>query len=621
MRGLPAIWMAASLTVVTACAAESLYPPDRPARVLPAWFPRALAVGDYVGAAACAPCHQHAYDAWKRSPHGRGAALPSKASVLGQFDGRTIPLEGGSTSPRRIGDQYFFEVSSPSGVSRHRVELVVASGRQHQAYFTRIDGVVTMLPGIWSTRTRQWLPSSLYQHGSVDRTSRRFWQHTNWDVLTCFECHTSQGHRKVVAGGVDTSWIDLPINCESCHGPGRAHVEARRSGRPGGRYADLRNLDKRAEAALCGQCHGLSESFYGHQSAGAPPRRFPMTLGSGVFRPDGTQRSTTYQLAGHLLSGCFTAGSVTCSACHDPHRQTPRNLAGESAAGEHSNRQCTACHRDKLGAAAATKHSRHPASTRCIDCHMAMSWIGDSEAKQQRTADHSISIPHPQETIDVGVPNACTTCHRERSPQWALAALRRWGYTRATHSRAWVLAIDRALRRQPGAVTGLIEILKDPKAGDFLRASALDALVRLPATPQVVPMLEPLSKHRDPYLRSRAIDALIAHDADNASRWRKLGSRDPEPYVRLRAFAMGQRHPRGYSDGMIERFIADNLDLSPDPAWRIKLAAELRAQRGEFASALRTVDLALRIASKTEKQKLLRLRKALKQARARPRRE
>src|SRR5439155_14318883 len=112
------------------------------------------------------------------------------------------------------------------GGERRTVDLVLASGRQHQLYVTRGEGGgYALLPLIWSTRTREWLPTSMYQPGDLDPSSKNYWARSELS-RGCFSCHLSQAYR---ANG-ETRWVDLSINCESCHGPGAEHIRRRRAG-------------------------------------------------------------------------------------------------------------------------------------------------------------------------------------------------------------------------------------------------------------------------------------------------------------------------------------------------------------------------------------------------------
>ena len=43
-----------------------------------------------------------------------------------------------------------------------------------------------------------------------------------------------------------------------------------------------------------------------------------------------------------------------------------------------------------------------------------------------RRRDHTFQAPVPENTARFGVPNACTTCHDNRSPEWAATQMTAW---------------------------------------------------------------------------------------------------------------------------------------------------------------------------------------------------
>ncbi len=40
--------------------------------------------------------------------------------------------------------------------------------------------------------------------------------------------------------------------------------------------------------------------------------------------------------------------------------------------------------------------------------------------------DHSMRVPRPDQSVSLGVPNACSDCHREDDAAWAAARVREW---------------------------------------------------------------------------------------------------------------------------------------------------------------------------------------------------
>ncbi|MFN7923023.1 MAG: tetratricopeptide repeat protein [Bryobacteraceae bacterium] len=148
-----------------------------------------------------------------------------------------------------------------------------------------------------------------------------------------------------------------PIDCQRCHGPGRAHAES--AGREP--IVNPKKLSRERQLDICMQCHLETTSSPLPDSI----RRFNREVHS--FRPGeeladyklhfdhaaGSGRDDKFEIAHAAYrlrkSACFQKSQMTCSTCHDPHVVR----RGAAAAG------CTQCH--------ATAHNQN---TTCLDCHM-----------------------------------------------------------------------------------------------------------------------------------------------------------------------------------------------------------------------------------------------------------
>jgi hypothetical protein len=40
--------------------------------------------------------------------------------------------------------------------------------------------------------------------------------------------------------------------------------------------------------------------------------------------------------------------------------------------------------------------------------------------------DHSLRVPRPDLSVQLGAPNACNGCHKDRDPSWAAAQVKQW---------------------------------------------------------------------------------------------------------------------------------------------------------------------------------------------------
>src|SRR5262249_24062846 len=160
-------------------------------------------------------------------------------------------------------------------------------------------------------------------------------------------------------------------------------------------------------------------------------------------------------------SKMYQAG-VVCSDCHEPHSGKLR------ASG---NALCARCHN------AATydteRHRLHRPNqpgSECVQRHMpTRRYMGVDDRR-----DHRFGLPRPDLSLEIGVPNACTTaCHQERraSNQWAKTAIERaFGSGRP---KTFARALYAAQSVRAGGAALLVEVAADRSFAGIVRATAL----------------------------------------------------------------------------------------------------------------------------------------------------
>jgi hypothetical protein len=530
-------------------------------------------------------------------------ATPSVDSVLGAFDGAPVSIDDGTVTPRRDATGYLMEIGPRTAdqqvapVETARVDLVLGAGRQHQVYLTKgREGAFQMLPIIWLAVAKRWLPTSRYQRGAADPAAPDYWRGADLMGLECMSCHLSQVRYRVEDRRAEIRWGDLSVNCESCHGPGREHVRRRRAGESPDVYRDLHAIGKEQDVQLCGQCHGMKAWYHFGRDERSEPFSALGSLALPNLRPDGTQGKTAYQVPGHLLSRCFQEGSLACLSCHGPHDQRARDLTGASAEGKSSDGQCTVCHRNRIDVAAKACHHQHPPDRiRCVDCHMPYSWIGDTPVDGQRTSDHSVSVPRPMETVELGTPNACTTCHDDRSPQWAIKVLKDWGYTRAAETRPWVSAVALGKQQAFGATPKLLAVLEQEQGAAYLQTSVLELLALQAPYARVAAAALPFAEAEDPGTRLAAYRALWAHDRPRRNEHRRRASADRHPLVRMEAF-LSEDDARTLDRPTIELMLRDVTQYaSRPPVLPLLEVSRVLREQGDAEGARKVAEAARRI--------------------------
>lgn len=671
---------------------------DAPAPAQQARPPAAVSIAtpapsaDYVGSAACESCHADAYARWKASLHIQMTRPVAEATLLGDFS-RDAKLTAHGRSYEfgmRQGTPFVTMRAAGRAAETHSVDYTLGSKRFQGYLSTLPDGRMYVLPVFWHVEAKRWLDwkeTTPIPDGAHDM--KQIWN------VNCFNCHATNLDRGYVAANATykTSWTELGIGCEACHGPGKSHVALMKTWEQDPRSiptyssrADNRQLsdtlkifsprsaEPRRTFDTCGYCHGNKRNLFTDFEAGdryedhAVPfllsEPLPEFDAQGEFWPDG--RPNRFNRTQALtLSGCFKAGAVTCTSCHLAHgtANNPFSLKVDVSTGRTGDVLCTQCHQGPADAGAAgdaqsplaritsrapealertqpwsdaelSRHSFHKADSegsRCINCHMSdVNW-----RLLMRRRDHTFQSPVPETTAAFGVPNACTTCHDEKTPEWAAAQMDAWWGDGARRKKSASLAATMYAAGTGDAATvpALASLAVDRTQGAVMRASAIEYIARLAGARvlDTAPAASQTSTERgrqvaprgprDGRVEPRVFGALLGAASDpepmvRAAAVRTLGSLDQRDervlavlmarlvdetrVVRMRAaeslLALDVFTAPGRAGEALARAqqdLATSLRSFPESAPMQATLAWLHAQRGEDAEAARVVEAAL----------------------------
>jgi predicted CXXCH cytochrome family protein len=248
---------------------------------------------------------------------------------------------------------------------------------------------------------------------------------------TCDGCHSVNYniHTKQV-----TEWN---VGCERCHGPGSEHAAHPSRGN----ILNPARMDYVSANDTCIQCHSqgrpLSNPIEGKYydwpvgySVGRNLHDFwqleDHTLGQTTFNhfADGTAHKNRMQGNDFVQSVMYRRG-ITCFSCHDVH-----GTENYAQLRKPANEICLDCHGPMSlnGPRTATleEHTHHKkgsAGAECVACHMPQIQTTIADVKVHA---HTFRFITPAMTDKYKIPNPCTSCHTDKSTQWATEALRRW---------------------------------------------------------------------------------------------------------------------------------------------------------------------------------------------------
>lgn len=548
------------------------------------WY-RALPEGvtaEYVGRSSCVGCHAEEAALFEGSHHDLAMDVATDETVLGDFNDVEFSHHGITSRLYRDGTRFMVNTEGPDG-QMHDYEVSYVFGYTPlQQYMIELEeppdgaseecvGQVQVLRISWDTERKRWFylePPDVHEKIAPEDDLHWTGIAQRWNTM-CAECHSTNLQR-----GYDpqtnkycTTWSEIDVSCEACHGPGSIHVQLankkslfwdRRLGY--GITNPMKVEDSRPQLETCAACHSRRQLLAKDVAPGhAYSDQYDLELlHADTYHADGQILDEVYVYGSFIQSRMYHKG-IRCTDCHDPHSLQLK------APG---NQVCTSCHQHPAGKYDTPAHHHHiPGSeaAECVNCHMPSTTYMAVDPRR----DHSLRIPRPDLSVQLGTPNACTGCHIEaeklpaekreglseyadwlrkaregdeeiaaelkRVDAWADAAAEEWyGATRRKEAHfATPLAAVRAGDRSAAGTLAELAV-RSREVPAIARATALDELSRHGYALSVDAIKRALNDP-DPMVRAAAVTSFRPRDAAQAARLLGPLLEDPARVVRVRA--------------------------------------------------------------------------------------
>jgi predicted CXXCH cytochrome family protein len=608
-----------------------------------------LSQATYVGSESCARCHAEQVRAHQGSHHAQAMAPATPATVKGDFSGVELEHWGVTSRMFRDGDRFVIHTEGPDGVERDYEVKYVFGVEPLQQYLVEFDadhlaGGSGQLPRLqalrvsWDTVRGEWFhldPPDVRQRLAPEDDLHWTGAGQRWNSM-CADCHSTDYQRNydAASGRYHSTFSEIHVGCEACHGPGSEHIRLAESWLPGWnrqRGFALANLKRSAEDEImaCAPCHSRRDTLAGGFRAGDDFFDYyaNQLLLEPVYYADGQILDEVFEHGSFLQSKMYHKG-IRCTDCHDPHTARLKH---------DGNALCTSCHQHPVAKYDSVAHHFHQpgsAGAQCVNCHMPSTTYMDVHSRR----DHSLRIPRPDLSLELGTPNACTACHvkleniseekrpqlslyqdwmrlaregdaevraeLERADRWTDAACDKWyGATRRREPH-FGSALHAAQQRDATAVAQLQQLLgkRGSDAPAIARATALELLGGLDPVAAGEAAVAAM-KDEHPLVRAAACEVLLG----NRSRTLAVSLlsdalSDPRRLVRNRAarslvLVPAEQWPQGAAPKMraVLSEVAQGLQVSNDRAGAHLTLGVLAEQQRDFQAAVKHYRDAIRV--------------------------
>jgi hypothetical protein len=343
----------------------------------PGFWPRksSRSATEYAGPSACSPCHasivasQNSTSMAITLMHAKNSAILQSHPVL------SFSLSRYRYEIRTDASANTYSVTDGANNLETTLSWAFGSGSVGQSYlFEKPNGEFyeARVSYFASLKALEFTPGrALSSPDDLEQAANR-WVSPD-ETFKCFSCHATGS---IVGGRFDERHLILGVTCEACHGPAKQHVETMKmaitKSRDVGRNTAIFgavNLGPSDAVDFCGSCHG---SYWDVAL---------MATSEGVQ----TSRFQPYRLEESKCWGKEGDRRLTCTGCHDPHKQLGTDLQAYDVT-------CLTCHhesKDRRSVAKEPGHSCPVSSENCVSCHMPNVYV---PAMHRSFRDHRIQI-------------------------------------------------------------------------------------------------------------------------------------------------------------------------------------------------------------------------------------
>jgi predicted CXXCH cytochrome family protein len=525
----------------------------------------------WVGSTSCRSCHAEAYAAWQQSHHAQAMLPATDSTMLADF--ASIEAHSGAQFSE-AGQSFKVTLADKTYPVTHTFGVAPL-----QQYLADVgEGRLQTLRESWDSRPREkggqrWFLQ--YPEETIPPGDVLHWlgQAQNWNS-SCADCHTTgfqKGYDRELKQ-FDSTYAEMAVGCEACHGPGSTHAANPTVSLP----AALTLQNPKTQPDVCAPCHARRQQIAEGYTAGSSllDHYVPQLLNEPIYHADGQINDEVYVYGSFVSSKMFQRG-VTCNDCHAPHSGELK-IAGDGL--------CLQCHSPSgnprfptltTKTYASPGHHQHPQQSvgaRCVSCHMPTKTYMGVDVRH----DHSLRIPQPNLAKKHGAPNVCAQCHEDKSTTEDAPT--------DHFSRIFVL-------NSLAAESSLRTLANDKEQNAIVRATALS---RLSNSTQAgsVRTYDAASRDPDDLVRYAAVAGLASLEPRRRSgAFGRLLS-DPLRAIRTHAasVAINQLNAQEQSTlqpqlGLaLEEYVDSNLLNAETPGANVNLAS-VALTRGQFSQA------------------------------------
>lgn len=414
----------------------------------------------FVGSISCKTCHQEQFKDWKNSHHDQAMKIADSTSILADFNNTTFKNHNVKSTFYKKDGAYYVNLEGPTGDFQDYKIVYTFGVIPLQQYIIEFpNGAFQCLQTAWDTEKKVWFDLQKDLELKSDEWIHWSGGAMRWNTA-CADCHSTDVRKNYdqATNVYNTTFIEINVSCESCHGPSSEHIQFYKDsvqGMPPKLYM-TKDMPSKELVDKCARCHSRRAQItpYFDYEGQFLDHYDPALLNYPTYEQDGQIKDEDY-VYGSFVQSKMYHNKISCKNCHNPHSLQLIQTG---------NALCMTCHLPKYDTQEHHFHKLNTEASQCISCHMTGKYYMGNDFRR----DHSFRIPRPDQSLKYGTPNACNQCHKDKDAKWASdAVIANYGNLRIDHFSDYLLAGSQ------GNHEAYKTLFSQTKYPDIARATAL----------------------------------------------------------------------------------------------------------------------------------------------------
>jgi|TARA_Y100000310_G_scaffold131642_1_gene130799 hypothetical protein len=450
----------------------------------------------FVGSQSCRSCHEKEYSLWENSHHDQAMKIADSLTVLANFNNTSFTHNTVTSTFYKKDGAFYVNTEGPDGKYSDYKIIYTFGFTPLQQYIVQFpDGKYQCLSIAWDSIKNNWFhlqPDLIIKHNE--------WMHwtggsMNWNTM-CADCHSTNVHKNFdsKSDSYKTTFSEINVSCEACHGPSSEHTAFYKKENQGGTPPQMymgKNMSSTELVEKCARCHSRRSQYtdYFDYEGYYLDHYEPSLLIDPIYELDGQIRDEDYVYASFLQTKMYKEG-ISCKDCHDVHSLELIKTG---------NALCLNCHTSQYNSPSHHYHIPNTESSKCINCHMTGRYYMGNDFRR----DHSFRVPRPDQTEQYNTPNACNSCHKDKSSKWASDFIKeKYGNKRADHFS------DHLLKGYFEDKSGFETVFSNKDYPEIARATAINQFINQQVPEKDVHKLIPYLGDTSALVRTETVRAI-----------------------------------------------------------------------------------------------------------------